>query len=576
MVKFKGLKSVLGSFSKNTQAKQQRARQKQHDRALILAKDHVGCRSEKDNQRSVEKWKDHCNDNARGRDTPDSENDQMNHVSSYDSNSKATHHPSQFMIHGPPPSPTSSMTTLRRIIRCAIYALLQIVYAFRWSIDFCITRLTWLEPLSSHSSLSAYATPPAYSLHINTDDILRSLIILGGFFYFKMRVLAGPLAIMLFVFLGSVSRKMSGRAPSLRDHQQAQRVKNNAEQPPSTKKAMTEPRHMSQQKNKNPSLTMKEATTSAMQLAYTTPRDSVTARDQSHARVTQNLQKQYPHATYAECKRFVKCVNYKEEAASKRINEFLKWRSDCGLTCTAEVKDAPNKIGRHDRVFDQTFVQKDGDDWDDAAKLAISIMTKSHVTQSITTLPQIMCAYEETPAEGDLDTGSDIDRNKTSSLPPRCKDGTRIFHILPARVDLSLATAPTYSLTAALYLDRRLSRSTAELVTLFCDLRGGRGWANPKPWALRPFVQSTASLLGSHYPERLTRLILVPMPRPAIVIWTVIRKCLDPDTAGKVVIVGEGEGSDLPEELFAFVDEEDLIVLDKRRRSFFLGSSQHE
>jgi hypothetical protein len=170
---------------------------------------------------------------------------------------------------------------------------------------------------------------------------------------------------------------------------------------------------------------------------------------------------------------------------------------------------------------------------------------------------------------------SDVSSNKSKKMlppsPPRCNDGTRILHILPFRLDLSIATAPTYSLAAALYLDRRLSRLTTERITLFCDVRGGRGWANPTPWSTLPFIQSTASLLGSHYPERLERLVLFPMPTSAIWVWSAAKKCLDPNTSSKVVVVSPGEGSAPPEDLLEYVDEENLIVLEKRRQSFFVG-----
>jgi hypothetical protein len=226
------------------------------------------------------------------------------------------------------------------------------------------------------------------------------------------------------------------------------------------------------------------------------------------------------------------------------------------------------------RVFDGAFVEKDEEDWNAAAKMAISIITKSHVEESMAKLPQIVCSYEYQMEDGDssTDTTANDDKN-LSSPPPRCKDGTRILHILPFRLDLSIATAPTYSLAAALYLDRRFSRFTSERVTLFCDVRGGRGWANPTPWSTLPFVQSTASLLGSHYPERLERLVLFPMPKSAIWVWSAAQKCLDTNTASKVVVVSSAEGTGLPERLREFVNEDSLSVLEERRRSFFVGSS---
>jgi hypothetical protein len=278
------------------------------------------------------------------------------------------------------------------------------------------------------------------------------------------------------------------------------------------------------------------------------------------------LQKLHPNATIAECKRFFACVKCNEEAASKRIEEFFRWRSECGLKAIVEAC-GERSDDRHVREFDQAFVEKDEKDWNASAKLAISIVTKSHVSDK---LPQIICSYEERFEER---SDSEVlpKQNVELSSPPRCKDGTRILHILPFRLDLSIATAPTYSLAAALYLDRRLSRMTMEKITLLCDVRGGRGWANPTPWSTLPFIQSTASLLGSHYPERLERLVLFPMPMSATWVWSAAKKCLDPNTSSKVVVVSPGQGSAPPEQLLEFVDKENLNVLEKRRQSFFLG-----
>ncbi|KAL9181503.1 hypothetical protein ACHAXT_010308 [Thalassiosira profunda] len=283
------------------------------------------------------------------------------------------------------------------------------------------------------------------------------------------------------------------------------------------------------------------------------------------AQPIERLQRKHPNATHAECKRFFDCVKQKEEAASKRIEAFFQWRSDCGLQTDPPPKDAPKPIDRTARVFDEAFEKNDEADWDAASKRAIGIVTKSHVEDKAAKLPQIICSYEEPLEDGQTN-------GEGENPPPRCRDGTRIFHILPFRLDLSVATAPTYSLAVALYLDRRLSRASAERVTLVVDVRGGRGWANPTPWSTLPFIQSTASLLGSHYPERLERLLLFPLPKSAQWVWSAAQKCLDPNTASKVVVVGSAEGG-LPAELTVFVDEASLDVLEKRRRSFFVASS---
>jgi hypothetical protein len=215
--------------------------------------------------------------------------------------------------------------------------------------------------------------------------------------------------------------------------------------------------------------------------------------------------------------------------------------------------------------------------------MAIDIVSKSSGSSNIGTesnvqLPQIICSYEMRQTSDALnDKNKKIDEEVSSTTkPPRCKDGSRIFHLVPARLDLSIASAQVYALAAALYLDRLLSRCTTEKVSLICDVRGGRGWANPTPWSLLPFVQATSSLLGRHFPERLKRMVLYPMPSSAVWVWAAAQKFLDADTASKVVVVGldgASNNDDMNEELEKFITKKDYLVLEERRKSFFAPSN---
>ncbi|KAL7541055.1 hypothetical protein ACHAXR_010588 [Thalassiosira sp. AJA248-18] len=481
-----------------------------------------------------------------------------NQISSSDSKANEnTHQISQPLVDESSSSGSPINSKHPPFIRFVLRVLLRILYTFRWSIDSCIMRLAHLEPLLPHPYSPIYSTSPEYSLQITADDILCSMITIWVSFYWISRTqhFAGPMVVMIMMclFFGSVRCKATRRLGQSRGNQ-----------------------HQIQEQQLQQ---RKDATIAKIQPDSFTSKDAIATNNNEHphARAIQRLQRQHPDATHAEIKRFFTCVKYKEEDASKRIHDFLKWRSDCGLKNVEEAEGIDSAKGtsvqnsRFARVYDQDFVKKDERDWDAAAKLAISIITKSHVTESVANLPQIICSYEKQLEEG-IDTNTDQTENSPQP-PPRCKDGTRILHILPFRLDLSLATAPTYSLAAALYLDRRFSRSTAERINLFCDVRGGRGWANPTPWSTLPFIQSTASLLGSHYPERLERLVLFPMPKSAIWVWSAAQKCLDPNTASKVVIVSNSsaEGNGVPEGLEEFVDGACLNVLEERRRSFFGG-----
>jgi len=433
----------------------------------------------------------------------------------------------------------SKLSKYPRIIRFICVFLIRCLYMLRWCIDFCITKMSChIKPLQPNPPFPTYSSSPVYDLHITADNIICLLVILLVIFYYssKMNSIMSPVVVLMCLTVCFVCWKVVDRVQQVHES-------------PSQRK---QPQQQQQQQT--------HANTTAV------PKQSIpnnvknTTQQDEHAKATERLQKQYPGATHAECKRFYKCVNYKEEAASKRLDKFLKWRSECGLKNVSDNEDTTTQQS----AFNET---KDELDWEECSQLAISIMTKSHISESgVSNLPQIICSYEN------HETTPNKKKNDTFA-PPRCNDGTRILHILPFRLDLSIATAQTYSLAAALYLDRRLSRSSLEFITLFVDVRGGRNWSNPTPWSTLPFIQSTASLLGSHYPERLSKLVLVPMPKSAIWVWSAAQKCLDPNTASKVVVVSSsGDGSSgLPDKLNEFISEESLIILEKRRRSFFVG-----
>jgi hypothetical protein len=104
-------------------------------------------------------------------------------------------------------------------------------------------------------------------------------------------------------------------------------------------------------------------------------------------------------------------------------------------------------------------------------------------------------------------------------------------------MDLSRATDAAFALSIALYLERKLDRTNFEKVTVAIDVRGGAGWANPRPQKLLPFIKLTAGLLEQNFPERLERCIVFPVPVAATLLWKVIRAFLDPTTATKIELV---------------------------------------
>ncbi|KAL3790447.1 hypothetical protein ACHAWO_007137 [Cyclotella atomus] len=439
-------------------------------------------------------------------------------------------------------------------LRILVYICKQILHILRYVVHFSLSKLIGVENVSTNAT--ALATQ-SYTLQFTADDIIKCFVLLWlgiKFSFWLHRMTASVLILMVvfgFVFRQKISRSDDGSselAPLQHQYQQQRHDQRSIPQ----QSDVTQQRQIS---------------TAATPAAARQLRASEVIRSEDkpqHLQAIHRLKTRFPKATHAECKRFYVCVKHKENEAAQRIESWLQWRADCGLKLTADptIIDASSDDCRE---YNQNFIRHDQEIWDEAAKLAIQLENNkgASVNPNDVKLPQILCAYEP-----QIHTNATTDLRSNSKPPPRGKDSSRILHILPARIDIALAPAPTYSLACALYLDRRLCRSTTEKITLLCDVRGGRGWANPTPWSMLPFIQSTSSLLGKHYPERLQRFVLFPMPSAAAWIWSAAQKCLDPNTASKVVVVGEEKKKKgLPEKMLEFFDEESLRLVEERRRS---------
>ena len=411
----------------------------------------------------------------------------------------------------------------------------RILLMLRWFVDTCITRLSRLESLPRSPSM--YATNPTYSLQFQADDIICFIVILWLSLWISSRTshVLGLATIMFCIVMGSVGTRVVGRIG-----------------------------HVVQQVESHPLDPTNSDSIPARIAPTVTPNPSATDPREESAESIKRLRQSHPNATEAECVRFFRCTKRNEKAASARIDEWFAWRLENGLKLTLDEAATQETI-----PYGHNYMKADEKLWNETAAMAIKIMSKSDDTDGEVRLPQIICSYEmhfTSDALGDNEVSP-------TTTPPRCKDGSRIFHLVPARFDLSIATAQVYALAAALYLERLLSRSTTEKVSLICDVRGGRGWANPTPWSLLPFIQATSSLLGRHFPERLKRMVLYPMPSSAVWVWAAAQKFLDADTASKVVVVGldglSSNNNDMNEELEKFITKKDYLVLEERRRTFF-------
>jgi hypothetical protein len=218
----------------------------------------------------------------------------------------------------------------------------------------------------------------------------------------------------------------------------------------------------------------------------------------SHDKAVEEL---FPNATAQERRRFLVARLGNVQAAKDQLGTYLEWR---------EKHDAIEK------ELNLTETETDEDDWNVAAAVALISCQEELQGQ---TLPRIARVYS-------IEDSAICDR-----------DGQRVLHVMPGQIDVTLAKASTYALALALYIDRKLERSSLECLTVALDVRGGRGWPNIPPLRQLPFIQTVVVLLLRMFPERLHRCLLYPVPSVSRWIWNIAKAWIDPLTADKVQLL---------------------------------------
>jgi hypothetical protein len=285
------------------------------------------------------------------------------------------------------------------------------------------------------------------------------------------------------------------------------------------------------------------------------------------------LRHECPGATPIERKRFLDAKDGNYKKALDQLKAYLDWRTEHGLDdvyhCSSKMlpeEDDCDYDGDGDNNLDETYDDPilastwsddknetetnddiwhscasneeslDEIDWRFASQAALwyerstNSKKKCAATSTTTaTLPQLARILPP-PRKG----------SSSSQHQQHCpidQTGHRILQFLPARMDLSRASDTAFALAIALYLERKLDRDSSETMTVAIDVRGGDGWANPRPQKLLPFVQQVAGLLEQNFPERLARCVVFPIPAIGTILWRMVRVFLDPVTAQKIHLV---------------------------------------
>ncbi len=248
-----------------------------------------------------------------------------------------------------------------------------------------------------------------------------------------------------------------------------------------------------------------------------------------------NLNITCPLATTVERERFLIAKDGNYDLAFKQLSSYLEWREKydiCSMTALTR-KDVDYIPIDYSGTASENELSTDEIDWLIASCVALSY----YKPQGTSKKPEVDIEVMEKPTVLPR-LAQIVHEPKKIDKPLRTVDGEKIIEILPAQIDPDIADGETYSLAIAFYLERKLSRESMEMVMICIDMRSGDNWYNPKAKTLIPFIKHISSCLGTNFPERLSKLILFPMPTMAMALWKVVKKFLDPNTAKKIVVIG--------------------------------------
>lgn len=279
----------------------------------------------------------------------------------------------------------------------------------------------------------------------------------------------------------------------------------------------------------------------------------------------QRLQKYCPDATKEECTRFLEAKHLNYDLALEQLTSYLKWRKELSLDEESISTISPTKSDEFDFESCATSEQTvDELDWHHATDKAIQYLKS--VGKDTTRNGEPL----ELPQLARIVTCPGSDEHL------KCSNNDRILHLLMAQMDPHIASDMTFALTIAFYLDRKLSRNSMEKMTIVLDVRAGHGWANPRPNQLIPFIRHINHIMERNFPERLSKLILFPMPSIATAIWKIIRAFLDPNTARKIAVIsGSSSEKALPpyKVLEKHLDRKAIDRMEELRLNSFIYNS---
>lgn len=326
------------------------------------------------------------------------------------------------------------------------------------------------------------------------------------------------------------------------------------------------------------------------------------------------LKKDYPEATEAEVKRYVRSCHQQggkkkslediKVEAEKALEDYLDWRSCYGLDYKKEEGGT-----------ETTTTKDDASDWKYAVEKAVvawgSLKRAKEREQKLaqekdTPEEKVLVNYDIDVSDSQKEDKDDQKEDKEKSDVPSAtndeetkteemvleeeqkkqlsqiifqhvmndenvitdREGNKILYVLPALINRQVADADFYAMALSFYLDRKFDRSSEEKMTVVIDVRAGEGWPNPLAVMMIKFAHTVAKQLQHRYPERLNSLVVFPLPFVAIGVWVAIKSVFHLAVMDKIMLVSGPADVDSPvpkDKLVGIIDPEILDALEKLR-----------
>jgi hypothetical protein len=294
------------------------------------------------------------------------------------------------------------------------------------------------------------------------------------------------------------------------------------------------------------------------------------------------LQEKCPESTAEERERFLMAKKGNPKQACKLLTKYLKWhysnteekgknnssetqRQESSSTGTTESTASATEDDKGDQ-HDVSSSSNEIEDREAGSKSKEKAQGGEDDSNDI----EVIQAQKEDKEGNIIDVTKLVYMPDDASAKTRAKNGSRVFHIIPAVLDLPKNSAKEHANMVARYIDSRLSRTSMEKVAVVIDVRTGtRNCPNPSPMKCIPFAKRCATWLPELFPGRLSLCVVLPVPGMFQFFWNTIQPILEDEVAEKFQLLSgdDTQNDDFPPtEIHNYFDESAVATMEEYRR----------